>query len=146
MSDETAAPDETPAAPDPIDPSSDAVDLMLKTLVISAQSDDDFEFGVTLTVRGATVTGTLVGRNAWLRQVHDTLGGGERGLAAQWVERFSYDPDNEPDRLRDDQFIHLADARTVFGDGVVPGHGAQGGLWRGLLASVDGWQIGTLKP
>lgn len=147
MTDDTGTADPTPKTPEWGEPGADQIDMMLAGLTLSAQTTPELKLGVTLTVRGATITGTLVGRNTWLQKLHQVRGEALGHEVTQvWIDLLSYDPETEPARLDSDRFIHLIDARTITPSGAIPAFDGTGMFWRGLLASVDGWSIGSIGP
>jgi hypothetical protein len=119
-------------------------DPLLRTFAQLAQ-ERGVEVSMTLTVSGAVLTGTLVGRDAWSELLVDAgrRAGGEAaegftsGIQAAFQEtdvavtglRLPYD------------FFHLKDARVVSGAVSLP---AEGMLWRGRIDRVSGWSLTPL--
>ncbi|MBV9774376.1 MAG: hypothetical protein JO040_10525, partial [Gemmatimonadetes bacterium] len=105
---------------------------------------------------GAVVAGRLVGEKAFFaaygalqeqvwKPVNPLLGEQER---TRWTEHGEKRQREVLDQLYkqfrpvEPEFIHLADARYVTGNGRVP---AQAGmLWRGRLSEVGGFSVGTV--
>lgn len=87
-------------------------DPMLENVVRAAHNiDDQHGIGVTLTVNGLVVTGMVIGRSPWLRELKDkfpVMG----PIADSWLELFEID---DRQRAGDDStrfgYIHLRDVR-----------------------------------
>ena len=117
-------------------------DGLLLALCEVARNVDGFELGITVNVPGATVTGVMVGPKAWL-QILGASGEGDaneflRGIAARMSEILDGGDDV------DTQFLHLREAQYVSGGTFQPTNAAL--LWRGRLAAVSGFSLGTLTP
>ncbi|MEV8604993.1 hypothetical protein AB0465_34540 [Streptomyces griseoviridis] len=131
-----------PAAPVVTEP---APDLQLQMLVRLIAQDDTAALPLTLLLPGGLLHGELISHEAWkadwargLREVG--------GSGAHLLERFPEQVDQEvaarqgrqaPQRLP--QWVHLRNATSVTAAGdpvVMP-------LWRGRLADVSGWSLGT---
>ncbi|MFG3422898.1 hypothetical protein ACGFZ2_29280, partial [Micromonospora sp. NPDC048063] len=106
--------------------------------------------GITLTVRGVVVTGTLIGRDEWAEGMAELLkSAGENGelLGSRILDVFRK---LDLNRTRDENsepysYIHLKDARYVAGHGLLPSPGSRVPVyWRGRLSEVSGWSLGTL--
>lgn len=112
--------------------------------------DDSWEgaIGMTIQSQGAVISGTVISRVEWSRRVVEELRNGGGGEAADRLGQL-YDKTNnrllEEWKDRDEQdllgrarrFIHMRDARIINGNIInVP-------LWRGSLADVTGWSLGS---
>lgn len=105
--------------------------------------------GITLTVGGAIVTGTLIG----VRQYFDLFAANYAAglklepehnfhkLLRAPLENLDRQDEKYPDKLPN--YIHLQDAKYYMSNGFVP---ADGLLWRGKLDTVDGWSLGQWQP
>ncbi|MHA7861545.1 hypothetical protein ACX1DX_09270 [Tessaracoccus sp. Y36] len=122
-------------------------DPLLLALVRTFNSADaDCALSITLSVQGEIITGTLIGVRQWatlaaqqLRQ--SNVAGGGLELVAAAIERTFAPTEEDPERAAPGDEIHLMDA-AYFGSGSpLPPEGNL--LWRGKLASVDGWHWGT---
>lgn len=136
-------------------PTSSAQDWVLEEAVQIANKIDGFGLAITLTVRGAVVTGILIGAQEyytkygamWRNAIgSDTEEG--RKVEEHWVEfgkqtreMYLEKPLDDPS-LSPPHYIHLSEARYVMGVSLVPG--APGMLWRGRLSEVSGFSLGTL--
>lgn len=147
-----------------------APDYVLARLVDLANSSS-LELGITVTVSGSTITGTLISNRKWfdlqaasfktgLQVEGDEIG--VHSLFENWSRLTQETKEEEakvreaiegielPDRYlsaidEEDSsvaFIHLADARIVHPQGFVP---AEGAPWRGRLDQISGWFAGTLS-
>jgi hypothetical protein len=105
--------------------------------------------GVTLTVGGTLVTGTLISHDKYFEQFSEDFSApfAVGGTEAQEQMRSiilgfnpAVDPDEQTVAL---QYIHLKNARTyVSSSDHLPTNGA---LWRGKIAAVDGFILGSLE-
>lgn len=137
MSDENPIPDASPPslAHPPV------YDYHLHVLSNFAQDNPGFSVSVTLDVQGVVISGELVGRNDWFdeldRRYGETAGAVTKALKelGQWEEDEDSD---EPER--EDYWIHIKDAHR---DSVTARPAEfDGMMWRGKIASIDGWSIG----
>jgi len=146
MIDKTApAPEEEP----PIRPAPEE-DWYLQSLV-DGVNGSDAEFGVTLTVGGLQVSGQLVSGHRWFDAFAGTIAN-----AAEEDERQGIMDNLSLPRemyLVDDQkpkypgFLHLRNAQFYLPTNSPGIPTAQGTWWRGRIASVDGWHLGSYnKP
>ncbi len=132
-------------------------DRMLNVLLLAAERE--VRLGVTVTVEGVVVTGTLIGTLAYCRALADqfasSTGGTEmddlfaesfRDLvddAAGMARGDRRDPPDANSYARSVTFLHLSDARYVGASGLLP-HGRNGILWRCAVSDVSSWSIGDL--
>jgi hypothetical protein len=115
-------------------------DALLKELVMHAQGHPDARQGLVLDLHGVRISGLLVGRDVWM----DLFAEQSPGLAGMLGEDFKFGTDMSTDRNQRDEFIHMINARSVDGAGGIPSIGLDGVMWRGRLASVDGWSLGEI--
>ncbi|MBF9131691.1 hypothetical protein I0C86_22375 [Plantactinospora sp. S1510] len=126
-------------------------DLALQILARIAQ-EDKVSIGVTLNVSGGIVTGTVIGRDRWFRELGDFVEASTdtpeaRSLADYLGELMSgiAKPDDDDDQVVATLrygYIHLVNARYVSGSRVMPSQGST--LWRGRLSEIAGFSIGIL--
>lgn len=123
-------------------------------LLVHVANTSDLEMNVTLHVHGQLVTGKLIsGATYWAESARDLRRGAEGSaqlvkamaasmdrVAQKYRAAYVGDTDGEPGATT--AFVHLRDARTITAQGPVPRNGA---LWRGRLASVDGFSLGELR-
>jgi hypothetical protein len=128
---------------------------MLEQLVGVANSTG-IGFSITLSVGGSVMTGQLIGRAQYLRELADLLkpkipamgqvygewaDEAERELQAEMhrEDEPSGDPEPAP------RFIHVRALKVVgAGQGLLPT--SSGFLWRGRLDRVDGFAFGEFGP
>jgi len=133
------------------------VDRALNLLLLEAERD--VRVGLTVSVNGTVVGGTLIGRMEYFHALashfasHDgTTEMGElfasslHGIVDD-AERRSHEELRARDGMSEHdpvvEFLHLADARYIAGSGFMP-HGRHGVLWRCRVADVSGWSLGDL--
>lgn len=127
-------------------------DEILRILArITQESDDpDTSMGITLTVRGTTITGLLIGRDDWLRRFRALAGkAGETGevLGDALIERYlNIDLHRPADEEPVYAFVHLMNAYILGSANSLSPGGPDGFLWRGRISEVSGWAFGHLKP
>lgn len=121
-------------------------DPILQVLVSSAHRGE-IEPGLTLTVNGTIVTGIVVGREKWFREMAewaDDLAAGSGVLPrtiGEALEEAPHDDDVSPEEFT---FIHMKDVRIFTGTVALPHNTAF--FWRGRLSQISGWALGTLSP
>lgn len=126
-------------------------DYFLRVLVFSCQ-EVDHSFGVTLTVGGSTITGTVVSEARYFDSLGDLVEEIGHGVADAFLPAFRHAamssmvraavpyelvPSSDPLPV----FVNLIDCTILSGGSVI----ASGVSWRGRLASVDGWFLGTIS-
>jgi hypothetical protein len=138
---QSQASDEQTAAPRPMP----SLDWHLQTLVDMANRHG-VEMGVTLTIGGSTVTGTLVGGKKYFEKFGEMVASGWPGtdedrerMRATFAEPAKLYEDGNMERP---SFIHLRDAQIVHPNEFIP---SQGMLWRGRLSDVSGFSLGTFS-
>lgn len=126
------------------------VDNFLQSLV-NVVNDDEVEFGVTLQVGGATISGTMVSFKKYFATFADNFAGAWPGDGREEVRQGIMNLGASPEAPDDGtevwknpaQFVHLKDAQVFTADSSFPTGGT---LWRGKLSAVDGFSLGTLLP
>jgi hypothetical protein len=113
------------------------VDGLLHALTTTAR-DEGIEFRITLDVRGALVSGVLIGEHAWLEAWRQQVSQGWRDELAD-----TYSAASEGKPARSVTFIHLRDAQYWNGPQALPTNTTF--LWRGRLGEVSGWAEGSLS-
>lgn len=164
MTDETPEPESTDAvkpwseATDPDGYTRDEIvpkDWYLETILdmyVGSEDEHPGSIGITVTSAGAVVSGIAISRKAFIERSVElmreagapTVADGMDTLwnmaANQWVaEAKRRDEAELPSRAR--RFLHLRDARIWAPEGKinVP-------LWRGALADITGWSLGSHSP
>lgn len=125
-------------------------DPLLGALVESTRVGSD-GLRVILTVGGGLIAGTTVNRVDWARELRETyrhtyLEGVEKRWTEEEAEAAAEDEADEPPLLPSYKaFVHLRDARWIFGDSTVPAGSGPGMLWRGRLSEVQGFAFGSIS-
>jgi hypothetical protein len=121
-------------------------DSFLRGFAKAAQKTD-FSMSITLGVRGAIVTGMLIGRDKWLEELSAALSAaGEvgQGLGDGLREGFREADLQQPaDQEVFYGFLHLKDAQYVLGGSSFAPTTA-GFLWRGRISEISAWSLGSL--
>lgn len=113
------------------------------------------EIGITLTVGGAIVSGMLISGKKYFEELGDTLAAASEAegdmqsvIGNAWKQYTAiYDqPDDAPEDWQPPaaSFIHLRNAK-FYAPGQPPIPSNRGVLWRGKLASIDGFSIGNFS-
>lgn len=127
------------------------VDWMLAWVLAHAECYG-LEFGVTVNVGGATITGTVISGRKFFERLRASLERADTTNArltkfipsslTQWIGLYP-EPGEDAD-LYDTKpnYLHLDNARYLFGNSpLVPSNGI---LWRGKIRSVDGFSLGQM--
>ena len=138
--------DDTETTTEPPAPPREDCDQLLTRMVTLFNLNSEAKVGITLTVSGLVVSGTLVSGAKYFDAANETWFKGD--LAAIWsleVEHYRQlaDGTDKADlsaEIARTGYIHLLDA-------VVHEGGRQLGLeaWRGRLTEVSGWSLGALR-
>jgi hypothetical protein len=139
---------------DPTSADAPGADWMLELLVRVANAMTSGSFlGVTLNVSGQVVTGRLISVIAYYRGYanmwEQALGVGDhsRNYVEPWreladrMEKERLEGDEE--KLPTPRYVHLSNARYVYGSGLIPTN--DGLLWRGRISDVSAFSLGYLE-
>lgn len=134
-------------------------DRALNLLLLAAERDN--RVGLSVTVDGVVITGTLIGSLAYYRALADRFVSAQGGtmMDEQLATSFSDLMDEAARIARGDRrqppdpvayehavaFLHLEDARYLSPAGVLPS-GRTGLLWRCPVSEVSAWSMGDLVP
>jgi hypothetical protein len=123
------------------------MDWFLQKLV-SIVNDSPMQVGVTLTVGGGMVSGTLISATTYFAEFGkvfgDAMPGGGDGIEKSIRQLGEAQQGIEEDAERaPPQFIHLKDAKLFTPSGSTPSN--QGVLWRGTIASINGFTLGSMS-
>ncbi|MGD1219983.1 hypothetical protein AB9Q10_16320 [Streptomyces krungchingensis] len=105
--------------------------------IIKRVNDGADRFDITLTVGGALITGRLTPRAAWLESNIAVLNDVES------MKLFADEFAAEGGSLDNEEYLHLTEAKTVFGVEIPIPTGA--GFLRIPAVSVDAWSIGRVS-
>lgn len=111
-------------------------------------NETNLNIGITLTVGGNMITGTLIPHTAYFERLAKDLsapfaaaGGESQQILHDRIIRFN-DP-VDPETQLPIQYIHLDNARLhTGGNQILPDKGT---LWRGKLSAVEGFILGELN-
>lgn len=109
---------------------------------VEAANKDDFSLDITLNVKGAVITGTLVSAQEYFHMLSETFEGGNE--TAQMVSD-QLEKAGEASRTNDTEahFLHMKDTKVYCGDSKpTPSKGKI--LWRGKLSEIDGFFLGKI--
>lgn len=134
------------------------IDWFLRDIVRMINTST-LELGITLQMGGFIVSGTLISGRTYFEKLGDAMAQAfpnapdtadalksyfSRPAAAYLIRGEGEDEDAEQDRPTKTSFIHLKDAR-FFHNGGKPIPTDNGVLWRGKLADVSGYVMGTVS-
>lgn len=114
--------------------------------IVDLVNRTNIEIGISLTVSGCTVTGTLISGKEYFSRLGSMITHGWNGSQEnkEQMGKFFSAPskiyDSEPQRLPG--YIHLAGAKLVYASDFIP---TDGMLWRGRLSEVSGFTVGLMK-
>lgn len=122
------------------------IDHVLTRIVAIFNNSEDMRIGLTVTVGGSVVTGTLVSGATYFETMNELHS--KSGLLPVWQPEVEFyremiDSDEPFDlsvEVERTTFLHLIDA-SVYGGNQLVGLRA----WRGRLSEVSGWSIGSLR-
>lgn len=105
------------------------------------------EIGVTLSIGGSQISGTLISHESYFKQLAKDLAvpfensGIDSGESLN-AAIHSFIPKEHAKDEREYNFVHLKDAKVFTSNG----HpiASSGTLWRGKVAAVDGFHLGAL--
>ncbi len=117
-------------------------DSILEYFVVIA-NQKEFALDITLNVKGAIVTGTLISAKEYFRLLSETFEDGD-DIAQRISEKLQIAGEDDGNKNSGGaNFIHLKDAIIYCGDRIpTPSKGSI--LWRGELNDIDGFLFGTI--
>ena len=111
--------------------------------LVQAANKHDFNLDITLNVKGAVITGTMVSAKEYFSTLSGTLEDGN-DIAQMLSEQL--DQAGEIAQKSDDtgaNFLHMKDTKVYCGDSKpTPSKGQI--LWRGKLSEIDGFFLGRI--
>jgi len=127
------------------------VDWMLAWVVAHVEIYG-LEFGATVNVGGATITGTVISGRKYFERLRASLERAETTNAhltgfipsslTQWIGLYPEPGDDVDIYDIKPNYLHLDNARYLFGNSpLVPSNGI---LWRGKIREVDGFSLGQM--
>ena len=122
-------------------------DWFLQNLV--SLTNNKISFGVTLTVSGTLISGTLIGGKEYFKLFGESFASGMKdeksaeNVKATYAEYGkTYDKDSKD--IPAPSFIHLKGAK-FYAVGGEPIPSDQGVLWRGRISEVSGFSLGAFS-
>lgn len=111
---------------------------------VQAANKQDFTLDITLNVKGAVVTGTMVSAKEYFDSMSETFEEGNE-IAQTLSEQLSKAGDAvESNGTSEAHFIHLKNTKIYCGDSKsTPSKGKI--FWRGKIAEVDGFFLGKIS-
>lgn len=119
--------------------------------LVSIVNSSAIEFGITLHVHGAVVSGLLISGRKYFKAFADDFAGAYLGddegreavRAALASHSKIYDEIDKQEEPSPPQYIHLMHSRTFSPGGSTPSK--VGVLWRGKISAVSGFSLGSLS-
>lgn len=108
-----------------------------------AVNKHDFSLDITLNLKGAIVTGTMVSAGKYFEGLSETFGGGNDVAEALSEKLAQAGEGAQSSNGGGANFIHLEDAKVYCGD-TKPTPAKGDILWRGKLSEVDGFFLGKI--
>lgn len=109
-----------------------------------AVNKHDFSLDITLNVKGAVVTGTMVPAGQYFESLSETFDGGGDDVTDALSEQLAKAGESaQSSNGSTPNFIHLEGAKVYCGD-TKPTPSQGDVLWRGKLSEVDGFFLGKI--
>lgn len=111
-------------------------------------NETDTRVGITLTVGGNVITGTLIPHSAYFERLAKDISApfaaaGQDAQKTMHDRILGFNQPVDPETQLPVQYLHLDNARVhTGGNQILPGKGT---LWRGKLAAVEGFVLGELS-
>ena len=124
---------------DPLEPP--VVDGLLE-LLSGHVNDTEGEIGITVSARGAVISGRMVGRDEWLEAMKTHFGEEKDAPLSKFWGHFTRDqlPTVDDGKTPVDWHLHLVGARYISGAHAVPSS-LKGLKMRVRLTEVDSWSL-----
>ena len=105
------------------------------------------EIGVTISVGGAQLSGALISHSTYFSRLADGFSSAFKkfeGIDTDELRKMILGFDQtavvaEGEKLPAPQYLHLSDVKIISGGSTL---NIEGGLWRGKIASIDGFILG----
>lgn len=125
----------------------DDKDWFLQSL-INMVNGGKMSFGITLNVGGFLVSGTLIGGKEYFEGFGEDFASGFQDLDSAESIKAAFSKNGEIYTSEEDapppSYVHIKDARFFNTNGnPIPGN--RGVWWRGRVAEVDGFSLGSLS-
>ncbi len=111
---------------------------------VQASNKHDFSLDITLNVKGAVITGTMVSAKEYFNELSETFEDGSDVAQKLSDELAKAGEAVEENTSADAHFIHLKNTKVYCGDSkATPSKGKI--LWRGKLSEIDGFFLGKIS-
>ncbi|NHM33217.1 gas vesicle accessory protein GvpU [Neobacillus terrae] len=109
---------------------------------VQAANKHDFSLDITLNVKGAVITGTMISAKEYFGILSDLFGEGDE-VAQNLSEELSKAGNAAASNDSEAYFIHMKNTKVYCGDSKpTPSQGEI--LWRGKLREIDGFFLGRI--
>ncbi|KPL58204.1 gas vesicle accessory protein GvpU [Rossellomorea vietnamensis] len=110
---------------------------------VQASNKHDFSLDITLNVKGAVITGTLVSAKEYFDSLSETFEDGSEVAQKLSEELAKAGESVEEGQSAEAHFIHLKNTKVYCGDSKpTPSKGKI--MWRGKISEVDGFFLGKI--
>lgn len=111
---------------------------------VQAANKHDFSLDITLNLKGAVVTGTMMSAREYFDELSETFEDGSE-VAQKLSEQLAKAGESvEANENAEAHFIHLKNTKVYCGDSkATPSKGKI--LWRGKLSEIDGFFLGKIS-
>jgi hypothetical protein len=109
---------------------------------VQAANKHDFSLDITLNIKGAVITGTMVSAQEYFNTLSETIGD-ESEIAQMVSEQLRKTGEAAQSADSEAYFLHMKDTKVYCGDSKpTPSKGKI--LWRGKLSEIDGFFLGKI--
>jgi hypothetical protein len=110
---------------------------------VQASNKHDFSLDITLNVKGAVITGTLVSAKEYFDSLSETFEDGSEVAQKLSEELAKAGESVDENQSAEAYFIHLKNTKVYCGDSKpTPSKGKI--MWRGKISEVDGFFLGKI--
>ncbi|MGD6960025.1 gas vesicle accessory protein GvpU [Rossellomorea aquimaris] len=110
---------------------------------VQASNKHDFSLDITLNVKGAVITGTLVSAKEYFDSLSETFEDGSEVAQKLSEELAKVGESVDENQSAEAHFIHLKNTKVYCGDSKpTPSKGKI--MWRGKISEVDGFFLGKI--
>ncbi|PLS18486.1 gas vesicle protein GvpU [Bacillus sp. M6-12] len=110
--------------------------------IVQAANKYDFSLDITLNVKGAVITGTMISAKEYFNTLSETFDDGNE-VAQMLSEQLEKAGEAAQINNSEAQFLHMKETKVYCGDSKpTPSKGKI--LWRGKLSEIDGFFLGRI--
>ncbi|MFP7478980.1 gas vesicle accessory protein GvpU [Terribacillus saccharophilus] len=110
---------------------------------VQAANHHDFSTDITLHVKGALVTGTIISAASYFSNLKESISE-ENDIAKQLKEALEQAEESADSNQSDAEYIHLKNMATYVAESKTTPSDADL-LWRGKLSEIDGFFLGRMS-